>query len=84
MRMEKSSVQEEKRKPGRPRGSEVPKSDAVRRVRETLGLTQEQFAQEMGCTGSTIAKAEGGGRLLQPRLMPRLRELAKRAGVEVS
>lgn len=34
--------------------------DALRRIRETLGLTQEQFGEELGVQPLTIGLWEGG------------------------
>jgi len=47
----------------------------VRRLREKLGLTQEQFAQKVGVTYSTVNHWENGKRAPQPFLLSRLRQL---------
>jgi transcriptional regulator with XRE-family HTH domain len=47
----------------------------VRRLREQLGLTQEQFAQKVGVTYSTVNHWENGKRVPQPFLLSRLRQL---------
>jgi transcriptional regulator with XRE-family HTH domain len=47
----------------------------VRRLRRRMGLTQEQFAQEVGVTFSTINQWENGHRCPQPYLQKRLSEL---------
>lgn len=47
----------------------------VRRLREQLGLTQEQFAQKVGVTYSTVNHWENGKRAPQPFLLSRLRQL---------
>lgn len=47
----------------------------VRRVRERMGLTQEQFAQEVGVSFSTVNQWENGRRRPQPYLMKRLLEI---------
>jgi len=40
----------------------VPVPEAVRRLRESKGLTQEQFAKLVGCEQSHISKVERGDR----------------------
>ncbi len=47
----------------------------VKRLRERLGLTQEQFAQEVGVTFSTVNQWENGHRRPQPYLQKRLLEM---------
>ena len=47
----------------------------VRELRERLDLTQEQFAQRIGVTYSTVNHWENGKRTPQPFLLERLREL---------
>lgn len=47
----------------------------VRRLRERMGLTQEQFAQEVGVTFSTVNQWENGHRRPQPYLLKRLLEM---------
>lgn len=47
----------------------------VRRLRERMGLTQEQFAQEVGVTFSTVNQWENGHRRPQPYLQRRLLEM---------
>lgn len=47
----------------------------VRRLRERMGLTQEQFAQEVGVTFSTVNQCENGHRRPQPYLQRRLLEM---------
>ena len=49
----------------------------VRRLRERMRLTQEQFAQEVGVTFSTVNQWENGHRRPQPYLMRRLLEMKK-------
>lgn len=51
-----------KKRGGRPKGRATEKTDAVARVRAALGLTQEEFARELGCSVSSVAKMEGEGR----------------------
>lgn len=47
----------------------------VRELRERLRLTQEQFAQKVGVTYSTVNHWENGKRTPQPYLVKRLLEL---------
>jgi len=47
----------------------------VKGLREQLGLTQEQFAHEVGVTFSTVNQWENGRRRPQPFLLKRLLEM---------
>lgn len=47
----------------------------VKRLRERMGVTQEQFAQEVGVTFSTVNQWENGRRQPQPYLQRRLLEM---------
>jgi transcriptional regulator with XRE-family HTH domain len=47
----------------------------VKRLRERMGLTQEQFAREVGVTFSTVNQWENGHRRPQPYLLKRLLEM---------
>lgn len=47
----------------------------VKRLRERLRLTQEQFAQKVGVTYSTVNHWENGKRTPQPYLVKRLLEM---------
>jgi len=47
----------------------------VKGLRERLGLTQEQFAHEVGVTFSTVNQWENGRRRPQPFLLKRLLEM---------
>lgn len=47
----------------------------VRELRRRLALTQEQFAQRVGVTYSTVNHWENGKRVPQPFLLRRLREM---------
>jgi transcriptional regulator with XRE-family HTH domain len=47
----------------------------VRRLRERMALTQEQFAQELGVAFSTVSQWENGHRHPQPYLLKRLLEM---------
>jgi transcriptional regulator with XRE-family HTH domain len=64
--------------------SDIPK--LVKELRERLGLTQEQFAQKVGTTFSTVNHWENGKRMPQPFFIRRLLELkdeiAKKVGGE--
>ena len=50
-------------------------SGLVKRLRERMGLTQEQFAREVGVTFSTVNQWENGHRRPQPYLLNRLLEM---------
>ena len=47
----------------------------IKELRRRLGLTQEQFAQKVGVTYSTVNHWENGKRVPQPFLIRRLLEL---------
>lgn len=53
----------------------------VHQLRSRLGLTQEQFAQELGVSFSTVNVWENGKRQPMPFLRRRLIEMAKAAGL---
>lgn len=52
----------------------------VKGLRQRLGLTQEQFAHEVGVTFSTVNQWENGRRRPQPFLLKRLLEMEAAAG----
>ncbi len=52
----------------------------VKSLRKRLGLTQEQFAAEVGVTFSTVNQWENGRRRPQPFLLTRLREMEAASG----
>lgn len=52
----------------------------VKKLRERLDLTQEQFAQKVGVTYSTVNHWENGKRTPQPFLIRRLLELKQELG----
>ena len=54
----------------------------VRSLRQQLGLTQEQFAQQLGVSFSTVNVWENGKREPLPFLRRRLLEMAEEAGVD--
>jgi len=47
----------------------------IKRLRERLILTQEQFAQKLGVSFSTVNQWENGHRRPQPYLLRRLQEM---------
>ncbi len=47
----------------------------IKELRERLGLTQEQFAQRVGVTFSSVNHWENGKRMPQPFLVRRLVEM---------
>ncbi len=49
----------------------------VKSLRERMALTQEQFAQAVGVTFSTVNQWENGHRRPQPFLLKRLIEMEK-------
>lgn len=51
----------------------------VKSLRQRMGMTQEQFAQEVGVSFSTVNQWENGRRRPQPFLMNRLLEMRGRA-----
>jgi transcriptional regulator with XRE-family HTH domain len=51
--------------------------ELVRSLRKSLGMTQEQFAKEVGVTFSTVNQWENGRRQPQPFLLNRLVEMKK-------
>jgi len=53
--------------------SEIPV--LIKRLRERLTLTQEQFAQKLGVSFSTVNQWENGHRRPQPYLFRRLQEM---------
>lgn len=65
------------------RGHRVPERDVptlVKRLRAQMGLTQEQFAQTVGVTYSTINQWENSRRHPQPYLWNRLLEIERSLG----
>jgi DNA-binding transcriptional regulator YiaG len=54
----------------------------VKELRDKLDLTQEQFAQRVGVTFSTINNWEKGTRTPHPFLFQRLMEMAEEAGLK--
>jgi DNA-binding transcriptional regulator YiaG len=63
----------------------TPESAAlVERLRRRMGLTQEQFAREVGVTFSTVNQWENGRRRPQPFLLKRLLEMESSSGRRTS
>ncbi len=60
------------------------KGTELKEWRQRHGVTQEEFAREVGVSWSTVAKWEGGqrqpGRLTQPLIERAIRRLEKQAG----
>ena len=54
----------------------------VKELRERLGLTQEQFAQKVGVTYSSVNHWENGKRRPQPFLVRRLLEIKEELDAE--
>lgn len=54
----------------------------TKELRDKLGLTQEQLAQKVGVTFSTINNWEKGTRKPHPFLFRRLLEMAEEAGLK--
>jgi DNA-binding transcriptional regulator YiaG len=54
----------------------------IKKLRDKLDLTQEQFAQRVGVTFSTINNWEKGNRKPHPFLFQRLLEMAEEAGLK--
>jgi len=54
----------------------------IKELRKKLELTQEQFAQKVGVTFSTINNWEKGNRTPHPFLFQRLLEMAEEAGLK--
>ncbi len=57
-------------------------SNLIKELRDKLDLTQEQFAQKVGVTFSTINNWEKGTRTPHPFLFQRLIEMAEEAGLK--
>jgi len=57
-------------------------SKLIKKLRNKLDLTQEQFAQRVGVTFSTVNSWENGKRKPHPFLLRRLMEMAEEAGLK--
>jgi len=57
-------------------------SKLVKELRNKLNLTQEQFAQKVGVTFSTVNNWEKGTRTPHPFLFRKLLEMAEEAGLK--
>ncbi len=62
------------------RNIDIPK--LIKELRNKLDLTQEQFAQRVGVTFSTVNSWENGTRKPHPFLLKRLLEMAEEVGVK--
>ncbi len=57
-------------------------SKLIRELRNKLDVTQEQFAQRVGVTFSTVNSWENGTRKPHPFLLKRLLEMADEVGLK--
>ncbi len=62
------------------RNIDIPK--LIKKLRNKLDLTQEQFAQRVGVTFSTVNSWESGSRKPHPFLLKRLLEMAEETGLK--
>ncbi len=62
------------------RNINIPK--LIKKLRNKLDLTQEQFAQRVGVTFSTVNSWERGSRKPHPFLFKRLLEMAEETGLK--
>jgi DNA-binding XRE family transcriptional regulator len=61
-----------------------PNLPPLRQVRERLGMTQEEFAKELGTTSRTIRRHEKGEHIrLSLGQIKRLKELLEQAGMSI-
>ncbi len=60
-----------------PRKKDAPVADAIRSLRTKLGLTQEQFAAEVGVTWSTVNRWENGRGNPSPLAMRQIEGLSE-------
>ncbi len=73
-----------KRAVGRPKKPAPSPTDAVFRVRSAMGITQEEFSRELGCSVAAVSKMEQDERLPGSiALRTAFLKLAKRAGVSL-
>ena len=56
--------------------------DLIKELRDKLDLTQEQFAQKVGVTFSTINNWEKGTRTPHPFLFQKLLDMAREIGLK--
>jgi transcriptional regulator with XRE-family HTH domain len=69
---------------GRPIGTVAAKSEAVKKTRQALGVSQQEMATQIGCSVSAVQRMERLGTLPQnTALLESLKRLAKRAGVSI-
>lgn len=57
-------------------------SNLIKELRDKLDLTQEQLAQKVGVTFSTINNWEKGNRTPHPFLFQKILEMAEEAGLK--
>ena len=57
-------------------------SNLIKKLRDKLDLTQEQFAHKVGVTFATINNWEKGNRAPHPFLFQKLLEIAEEAGLK--
>lgn len=60
--------------------AEASTADEIRKLREALGMTQEEFAREVGVSFSTVSRWETGRGSPSPLARRQIEEL--RAGLE--
>ena len=60
-----------------PRKMDSPVADMIRKLRDKLSLTQEQFAAKVGVTWSTVNRWENGRGKPWPLAMRRIEELQR-------
>lgn len=64
--------------------TKTPQAEAVKAIREKLGLSQEETAREIGCSVANIRVLESRGRLPKNRAVKQnLQVLAARARIEI-
>lgn len=69
---------------GRPHGTEAKDSDAVKRARQALGISQQEMAVQMGCSVSAVQRMERLEKLPQSgAMLDSFKRLARRAGVNI-
>lgn len=69
---------------GRPVGTGAAKSGAVKLTRQSLGVSQQEMAAQIGCSVSAVQRMERLGTLPQnTALLESLKRLAKRANVSI-
>lgn len=59
-------------------------ADAIRRGRESLGLSQRELARQMGVTGGAVAQWEGEGDRYRPPMIDNLWGLSRVLGIPIN